>query len=105
MFQPARDLDPTVAAVSYQLGRAQQELGHFEDAAAAFQETLKLEPNHPVAHYALSQALIRAGRPDEAQAGHREAQGNPRQEQRRPRPAPRSTNAASTPKPAPPRSS
>ncbi len=53
-------------AVSYLLGRAQFDLGHFEEAAALFDEVLQFETNHPAANYNLSQALMRLGRNDEA---------------------------------------
>ena len=39
-----------------------------DDAIAAFRETVKLDPDHPVAWYALSQLLIRAGQQAEGLA-------------------------------------
>jgi len=65
LLQSAHDLDTKVAAVAFQVGRAHQELGHIEEAIASYRETIKLEPEHGVAHYALSQMLIRAGQQDE----------------------------------------
>lgn len=66
-FQQAKDADPTVGTVTLQLGRAHQELGHLEDAISEFQELVGFEPEHPVAHFALSQVLAKAGRANEAQ--------------------------------------
>jgi len=65
MFFTCRDLDPGVAAVSFQLGRAQQALGRVEDAIAAYRRTVQIETNHPSAHYFLGQLLVRSGRQQE----------------------------------------
>jgi tetratricopeptide (TPR) repeat protein len=67
-LQQSHFIDPSVAAVSYQIGRAHQALNHWIEATSAFSEAIRLAPNHPSAHYALSQVLIRAGQPDAAQA-------------------------------------
>ncbi|MGA1238353.1 MAG: FG-GAP-like repeat-containing protein [Limisphaerales bacterium] len=67
MLQQAKDLAPKVGATTFQLASAHQELGHFEDAAAAYQELLGFEPNHPTAWYTLSQCLIRNNQPEAAQ--------------------------------------
>jgi Flp pilus assembly protein TadD len=66
-LQIAHDIDPTVAAVNFQLGRTHFELGHMTEAITAFEATIQLETNHPSAHYSLSQALTRAGQNSEAQ--------------------------------------
>jgi Flp pilus assembly protein TadD len=74
-FQISRDLEPTVGATTLQLARTHQELGHLDDAIALYQELTGFETNHPIAFYALSQVLIRAGRTAEANAAverHRE---------------------------------
>ncbi len=65
-LQTAKNLDRTVNATSFQLGRAYQGWGHFEDALREFEEVVQWETNHPAAYYTLSQVLIRLGRTDEA---------------------------------------
>lgn len=65
-LQVAKDADRTVNAVSYLLGRAHQELGHFDDAITLFEEVIQFETNHPSANYNLSQVLARQNRPDDA---------------------------------------
>lgn len=54
-------------ALSYQLGVAHVKLGHFEEAITFFNEVVTVQPEHPSAHYQLSQALLRANRDQEAQ--------------------------------------
>ena len=71
-LQEAKDIDPTVNPVSYQLGRAFAGVGQWNDAERNFREILEFETNHvsPVylsTHYQLGQSLIRQGRSDEAQ--------------------------------------
>ena len=65
-LQIAKDLDHTVNAVSFQLGRAHQGLGQWEAAAEQFREVAQFEPDHGAVHYNLSQVLVRLG--DEAGA-------------------------------------
>jgi Tfp pilus assembly protein PilF len=70
-LQQAKDADPTVNAVSFQLARAYQGLGLVDEAAAQFREVIQFETNqtsvHFIAsHYLLSQALLRLGQRDEA---------------------------------------
>src|SRR5260221_6071796 len=65
-LQAAKDIDRTINAVTFQLGRAHQQLAQFEDAVKDFQEVVKFEPEHPAAHYNLSQVLVRTGKADEA---------------------------------------
>jgi Flp pilus assembly protein TadD len=70
-LQRAKDADPTVNAVSFQLGRAYQGWNKFDEAATQFREVMQFETNrasvHFVAsHYLLSQALMRLGQRDEA---------------------------------------
>jgi Flp pilus assembly protein TadD len=67
-LQIARDIDPTVGAVTFQLARAHQELGHLDDAIGLLSELVTFEADHPSAHYVLSQALVRAGRREEGEA-------------------------------------
>lgn len=67
-FQDARQVDVSEPALSFQLGLAHFNLKQWEEAITAFEETLALNPQHPAAHYNLAQALLRAGRQDEAQA-------------------------------------
>jgi hypothetical protein len=65
-LQESRDIDVTVNAVSFQLARAHQGAGHYDDAVTFFSDVVKFEPEHPAAHYNLSQVLLRLGRRDEA---------------------------------------
>lgn len=65
-LQQAKEIDRTINTVSFQLARAYQQQGNYEAAAQEFQELLQFEPEHPAAHYALSQILLRLGRSDEA---------------------------------------
>ncbi len=65
-LQQAKDIDRTINAVTFQLGRAHQQLDQFEDAANDFREVLQFEPEHPAAHYNLSQVLVRLGKTGEA---------------------------------------
>jgi len=65
-LQQSVQVDQTVAAAHFQLGLAHQNLKNWNDAIACFQLTCEYETNHPAAHYSLSQALIRANRPEEA---------------------------------------
>src|SRR5207247_1787393 len=65
-LQAAKDIDRTINPVTFQLGRAHQALGQFDDAINAFREVIQYEPEHPAAHYNLSQALVRTGKTDEA---------------------------------------
>jgi len=48
------------------LGVAHQGLNQIEDALREFQEAIAIEPEHPAAHYRLSQLLLRAGKAEEA---------------------------------------
>ncbi|MCS1407804.1 MAG: TPR repeat-containing protein YrrB [Verrucomicrobia subdivision 3 bacterium] len=65
-LQVAKDLDHTINAVSFQLGRAHQALDQFEAAAVQFREVIQFDPEHGAAFYNLSQVLRRLG--DEAGA-------------------------------------
>lgn len=62
-------IDPGDTAALFQLGRARMELKQWDAAIAAFKEGIALDPGHlhTMAHYLLAQALLRAGRQDEAQ--------------------------------------
>jgi len=65
-LQAAKDIDRTINAVTFQLGRAHQQLNQFDDAITDFREAIQFEPEHPAAHYNLSQVLVRTGKADEA---------------------------------------
>ena len=65
-LQIAKDLDHTINAVSFQLGRAHQGLGQWEPAAVQFREVTQFDAEHGAAFYNLSQVLVRLG--DEAGA-------------------------------------
>ena len=68
-LQNAQKIDPGETATLFQLGVSRMGLQQWDAAIAAFQEGIKLEPNrlHSSAHYLLGQALLRAGRQEEAQ--------------------------------------
>ena len=68
-LENSRRIDPGETATHFQLGLAHYGLKQWTEAIAAFQEGIALEPNrlHSSAHYLLAQALIRAGRAEEAQ--------------------------------------
>jgi len=65
-LQSAKDLDRTLNAVSFQLGRAYAGWGRFQDAADQFGEVTQFETNHPSAFYQLSQMLTRLGQRENA---------------------------------------
>ena len=68
-LENAKRIDPVETATHFQLGVARMALQQWNEAIAAFQEGIKIEPNrlHTSAHYLLGQALLRAGREEEAQ--------------------------------------
>jgi tetratricopeptide (TPR) repeat protein len=68
-LENAKKIDPGESATFFQLGAARMGLQQWDSAITAFQEGIKLEPNrlHASAHYLLGQALLRAGRQEEAQ--------------------------------------
>ncbi|MCB1129133.1 MAG: tetratricopeptide repeat protein, partial [Verrucomicrobiae bacterium] len=63
-------IDPGETATFFQLGKARMELRQWDEAINAFREGIARDPNHlhTTAHYLLGQALLRAGRKDEASA-------------------------------------
>ncbi|MBL9171688.1 MAG: VCBS repeat-containing protein [Verrucomicrobiales bacterium] len=73
-LQNAKNIDRTINEVSFQLGRAHQGMNQHEAAAAEFEEVVRFAPQHPAAHYALSQSLLRIGRAPEAQTALAEHQ-------------------------------
>ena len=66
-LQECHDMDVKVNAVAFQLARAHQNLSHYAEAADLLRSVLQWEPNHPSAHYVLSQVLLRLGQNQEAQ--------------------------------------
>ena len=68
-LENAKKIDPGETATFFQLGRARMGLKQWDGAIAAFQEGIRMDPNrlHSAAHYLLAQALLRAGRQEEAQ--------------------------------------
>ena len=68
-LENTRKIDPGETATFFQLGLARMELQQWDEAIAAFREGIRLDPNrlHSAAHYLLAQALVRAGRREEAQ--------------------------------------
>ncbi|MEQ1354674.1 MAG: FG-GAP-like repeat-containing protein, partial [Candidatus Acidiferrum sp.] len=67
-LENAQKIDPGETATFFQLGLARMGLKQWEAAIAAFREGIRMDPNHLHAgpHYLLAQALLRAGRQDEA---------------------------------------
>ncbi|MBL9135350.1 MAG: VCBS repeat-containing protein [Verrucomicrobiales bacterium] len=67
-LENARTIDPGEIATYFQLGRARMELKQWNEAVTAFREGLALDPNrlHAPIHFLVGQALLRAGRADEA---------------------------------------
>ncbi len=69
-FENARTIDPGEVVILFQLGKARMDLKQWTEAIAAFKEGLAMDPNHlhSSAHYLLGQALVRAGRTEEARS-------------------------------------
>ena len=67
-LQQSYDIDNTVGAVGYLLGKTKLAVGNFEDAVLYLEEVATFEEDHLGAAYTWSQALMQAGRPDEAKA-------------------------------------
>jgi cytochrome c-type biogenesis protein CcmH/NrfG len=67
-LENAQKIDPGETATFFQLGRARVGLQQWEAAIAAFREGIRMDPNrlHAGPRYLLAQALIRAGREEEA---------------------------------------
>src|SRR5438876_2041696 len=78
-LENAKKIDPGETATFFQLGMARMGLKQWEEAIAAFKEGIGMDPNHlhSAAHYLLAQALLRAGRQDEAQQELQQHQANP----------------------------
>src|SRR6266513_2843486 len=78
-LENAKKIDPGETATCFQLGMARMGLKQWDGAIAAFQEGIRVDPNHlhSAAHYLLAQALLRAGRQDEAQQELQLHQANP----------------------------
>jgi Tfp pilus assembly protein PilF len=68
-LENANRIEAGQTATLFQLGMARMGLKQWDGAIAAFQEGIGMDPNHlhPAAHYLLAQALLHAGRQDEAQ--------------------------------------
>ena len=77
-LENAKKIDPGEAATFFQLGRARMGLQQWDGAITAFQEGIRMNPNrlHSAAHYLLAQALLRAGRQEEAQKELQQHQAN-----------------------------
>src|SRR3989442_86394 len=77
-LENAKKIDPGETATFFQLGMARMGLKQWEEAIAAFQEGIGMDLNHlhSAAHYLLAQALLRAGRQDEAQQELQQHQAN-----------------------------
>ncbi|MBF8305567.1 MAG: Tetratricopeptide 2 repeat protein, partial [Acidobacteria bacterium] len=77
-LENAKKIEPGQTATSFQLGMARMGLKQWDEAITAFQEGIRMDPNrlHSAAHYLLAQALLRAGRQDEAQKILQQHQAN-----------------------------
>jgi hypothetical protein len=77
-LENAKKIDPGETATFFQLGKARMGLNQWDGAIAAFQEGIRMDPNrlHSAAHYLLAQALLRAGRQEEAQKELQQHQAN-----------------------------
>ena len=64
----AKNIDVTINPVQFQLGLAYEGWGKLDAAINEWQMLVQFEPDHPAAHYRLSQALRRAGKATEADA-------------------------------------
>ncbi len=67
-LENSQRIDPGEKATLFQLGRARSALQQWEGAITAFREGLRMDPNrlHAGPRYLLAQALMRAGRREEA---------------------------------------
>jgi lipoprotein NlpI len=61
LLKTAIALDPKLAEAHTQLGILYARRGEYDAAAAEFEQTIKLDPDQPTAHYHLGQALIHLG--------------------------------------------
>src|SRR5213078_2611259 len=77
-LENAKKIDPGETATFFQLGMARMGLKQWDEAIAAFKGGIRMDPNHlhSAAHYLLAQALLRAGRQDEAQQELQQHQAN-----------------------------
>ena len=64
----AKNIDVTISPVQFQLGLAYEAWGKLDVAISEWQTLVQFEPDHPAAHYRLSQALRRMGKTKEAEA-------------------------------------
>ncbi len=74
-FQEAVSLDPTKAIYTFHLAEVFAAEGKMEDAIAAFENVLELNPDHGLAHATLGGYYRRQGRDDLAQAHIEKARG------------------------------
>lgn len=65
-LEPNSSDEAELNALTYQIGRAHFGLQQWDDAIDRFYELIRFDPQHPSAYFNLSQALLRAGREDEA---------------------------------------
>lgn len=74
-YRRATELDAGFADAFVSLGSALESQGKFAEAVEPLERAVKLQPQNPIAHFALANALNRTGRREEAQrefAIHRE---------------------------------
>ncbi|MBM3277357.1 MAG: VCBS repeat-containing protein [Candidatus Handelsmanbacteria bacterium] len=67
VFSAVRQRDGDDPLVHYYLGRAQEKLGRAEEAAAAYEQSIRLDPHNVSAYYALAQLLRQQGKQEEFQ--------------------------------------
>ncbi len=65
-LQQSQKINPKVTALDYQLGLAQERLGHLAAAIHDFELVVRFDPGHPSAHYRLGRLYYRVGRDAEA---------------------------------------
>lgn len=72
-LQRALEIDPSKAAVHYQLGDAYNQTDRLSDALESFETAVRLQPDHWRALKGIGVILDRMGRPAEANAAYQRA--------------------------------
>jgi Tfp pilus assembly protein PilF len=66
-------MDPDSATAHYRLGIGYEKQGQYDQAAAQFQEVLRMNPDHPDAHAGLGIVYQKQGQGEEAAAAFTQA--------------------------------